>query len=94
MDYSQTINRYTLLDAFPLPSIDKQISEIAKGSIFSTLNLKSAYYQLPLHQENRPFTVFDVGNKLYQHTQIPFGVTDGVSFFQRFIDCLIEKYRL
>ena len=37
VDYSQTINRYTLLDTYPLPSINEKISEIAKGSIFSTL---------------------------------------------------------
>jgi len=47
IDYSQTINRYSLLDAYPLSNINEQISEIAKGSVFSTLDLKSAYYQIP-----------------------------------------------
>jgi len=94
VDYSQTINRYTLLDAYPLPNIEEQISTIAKGTVFSTLDLKSAYYQIPLHPDDRPFTVFEAGSKLYQYTRLPFGVTNGVSFFQRFIDCLIEKYRL
>ena len=94
VNYSQTINLYTLLDAYPLPCIDEQISEIAKGAVFSTLDLKSAYYQLPLHQEDRSFTAFEAGGKLYQYTRLPFGVTNGVLFFQRFIDCLIEKYRL
>ena len=32
--------------------------------------------------------------KLYQFTQLPFGVTNGVSFFQRFIDNIIAKYDL
>ena len=36
IDYSQTINRLTLLDVCPLPNINEQISEIAKGSVFST----------------------------------------------------------
>ena len=31
VDYSQTINRYTLLDAYPLPKIDEIIAQIAKG---------------------------------------------------------------
>ena len=30
VDYSQTINRYTLLDAYPLPNVNEQISEIVK----------------------------------------------------------------
>ena len=29
VDYSQTVNRYTLLDAYPLPNIDEQVAKIA-----------------------------------------------------------------
>ena len=58
VDYSQTVNRFTLLDAYPLPNIDEQIAEIAEASVFSTLDLKSAYYQLPLHPERPTFYGF------------------------------------
>ena len=94
VDYSQTINRYTLLDAYPLPNINEQICEIAKGSVFSTLDLKSAYYQIPLCPADRPFTAFEANGKLYQYTRLPFGVTNGVSCFQRIVDNVIEKYKL
>ena len=39
VDYSQTINRYTQLDAYPLPCIDEMVSDITKYHIFSTLDL-------------------------------------------------------
>ena len=94
IDYSQTVNRFTLLDAYPLPTIDKQISAIAKGTIFSTLDLKSAYYQIPLCPEDRQFTAFEADGKLYQYTRLPFGVTNGVSIFQRIVNELIAKYEL
>ena len=58
VDYSQTIDKFTLLDAYPLPNIDEQVSQIAKATVFSTLDLKSAYYQLPLCPEDRPYTSF------------------------------------
>ena len=58
VDYSQTINKFTLLDAYPIHNIDEQVSEIAKGTVFSTLDLKSAYYQLPLCPEDRPYASF------------------------------------
>ena len=48
VDYSRTVNRYTLLDTYPLPKLDEQVKHIAKGSIFSTLDLRSAYYQIEL----------------------------------------------
>ena len=94
IDYSQTINKFTLLDAYPLPNIEEQIAAISKGKIFSTLDLKSAYYQIPLCPEDRPFTAFEAGGKLYQYTRLPFGVTNGVSHFQRIVDELIAKYNL
>ena len=92
--YSQTVNRYTLLDAYPLPNIDNQLAEIAKAAVFSTLDLKSVHYQIPLHPDDRPYTAFEAAGKLHQYTRRPFGVTNRVSFFQRFVDFLIEKYRL
>ena len=48
IDYSQTINQYTQLDAYPLPRIDDQINELAKNSVFSTIDLKDAYHQIPI----------------------------------------------
>ena len=70
----------------------EQISEIAKWNVFSTLDLKSAYYQIPLCPADRPFTTFEADEKWYHYTRLPFGVTNGVSCFQRIVDNLIEKY--
>ena len=44
IDYSQTINRFTELDAFPLPRISETVNEIAQYKVFSTLDLQSAYH--------------------------------------------------
>ena len=62
--------------------------------MFSTLDLKSAYYQVPLSVEDRPYTAFEAEGKLYQYTRLPFGVTNVVSFFQRIINNIIAKYDL
>ena len=94
VDYSQTINRYSYLDAYPLPRIDDQINRIVQHSVFSTVDLKSAYHQIPLLKEDRSFTAFEAHGKLYQFCRLPFGVTNGVSFFQRTIDAVIESYNL
>ena len=46
VDYSQTINRFTYLDAFPLPTTHSTVSKVAQYSVFSSLDLKSAYHQI------------------------------------------------
>ena len=54
IDYSQTINKFTLLDAFPLPRINELVNEIAQYRVFSTIDLRSAYHQVPLKDEDKP----------------------------------------
>ncbi|GFO33886.1 retrovirus-related pol polyprotein from transposon 17.6 [Plakobranchus ocellatus] len=91
VDYSQTINRFTQLDAYSLPRIDEMIEKISEYEIFTTLDLKSAYHQIPIKEEDKPYTAFEAGGNLYQFKRIPFGVTNGVACFQRIIDSMIRN---
>ena len=92
--YSQTINRFTLLDAYPLPKIDEMVNEIAQYSVISTLDLRSAYHQVPLNDSDKEFTAFEAGGKLYQFYRMPFGVTNGVACLQRIMDKIIDDNKL
>ena len=51
VDYSRTINRFTWLDAYPLQRMDDLAQEIAKYKIYSSLDLKSAYHQIPIKED-------------------------------------------
>ena len=42
IDYSQTINLFTDLDAYPLPRIDDMVNKLSQYKVFSTYDLKSA----------------------------------------------------
>ena len=94
IDYSDTINMFTELDAYPMPNIIKMINDISKYKYFTTLDLKSAYHQVPVKEEDRKYTAFEIDGKLYLFTRLPFGVTNGVSAFQRSIDHIIEVEKL
>ena len=56
VDYSQTINRFTQLNAYPLPKIENLVNTIAKYKVFSTVDLRSAYHQIPLDPSERHYT--------------------------------------
>ena len=94
IDYSQTINRFTLLDAYPLPRIDDTVNAIAQYRVFSTIDLRSAYHQVRIKEADKPYTAFQAGNALYQFTRIPFGVTNGVACFQRIISNIVAEEKL
>ena len=94
VDYSQTVNQYTDVDAYPLPRIDDMINNLAKYRVFSTFDLKNAYHQLPICDSDKKYTGFEANGKLYQFCRIPFGVTKGVAVFQRQMDKIIEEEKL
>ena len=91
VDYKQTINRYTQLDAYPLPDTEEMVRKISQYKWFSTFDLKSAYHQVPICEEERKYTAFEADGGLWEFCRVPFGVTNGVSKFQRTIDSLTEK---
>ena len=90
IDYSETINKFTLLDGYPLPNIQNLVNKVAQYSHFSTLDLKSAYHQVEIPTEDRPYTAFEANGKLYQSKRLSFGLTNAVPWFQRIIDNIIE----
>ena len=90
IDYSQTINLFTDLDAYPLPRIEELVNNLAKHKVFSTFDLRSAYHQIPIKDADRKFTAFEANGRLYQFCRIPFGVTNGVAAFQRIMDSIVD----
>ena len=91
IDYSRTINKFTYLDAYPLPKMDDIALKVSQFKVYSTFDLKSAYHQIPIQESDRPYTAFEGDGKLYQFRVIPFGVTNGVAKFQRTLDKLIAE---
>ena len=94
IDYSQTINLFTFLDAYPLPNLTEHVNRIAAYRVYSKIDLRQAYHQVPIKPEDKPFTAFQANNKLFQFKRLPFGVTNGVSVFQRQMDYIVEKYQM
>ena len=94
VDYSMTVNRFTLLDAYPLPRIDDMVNTMAQYRVFSTVDMKSAYHQISIADTDRPYTAFEADGGLYQFCRLPFGVTNGVSVFQREMDSFVEENEL
>ena len=94
IDYSRTINKFSHLDAYPLPRIDDMSFDVSRCKIYSSFDLKSAYHQIPILPNEKKFTAFEADGNLFQFNRIPFGVTNGVSAFQRAMSDLIKKNKL
>ena len=94
IDYSRTINKFTELDAYPLPRMDNLAAKISEYSVFSRIDLKSAYHQIAIHHDDMKFTAFEALGKLFQFKRLPFGLKNAVAVFQRSIDSFIQLNNL
>ena len=76
VDYRQ-LNKKTSKDAYPLPLPNEVQDCLAGSTVFSTLDLQSGYWQMPVHKEDIPKTAFcpGPGIGLFQFTRMPFGLT-------------------
>ena len=91
IDYSQTINFYILLDAYPIPRIDYMMNNLAKYNLYTTFDLKSAYHQILIKETDKPYTAFEACRRLWEMNRIPFGVTNRVPVFQIKIDNIVDE---
>jgi hypothetical protein len=53
-------------DSFPLPRIDDTLGTLAGAKRFPTLDLKSGYWQVDLHSNDKEKTVFSIVQELWQ----------------------------
>ena len=60
------LNDKTIKNSYPLPWIDQILDKLAGKSWFSTLDLKSGYWQVKIRPKDREKTAFSIGNGLWQ----------------------------
>lgn len=89
VDYRK-LNNVTCKDVYPLPRIQEALDSFAGASVFSTLDLKSGYWQIPIKKEARDKTAFISRHGLYQWRVMPFGLCNAPATFQRMMDAILE----
>ena len=66
VNYSQTVNLFTQLDAYPLPRINDLVNKLSAYRVLSTFDLKSTYHQIPTLDSDKRYTAFEAGEKLWE----------------------------
>ena len=87
---SRKINLVTKKDAYPLPIIDGLLGRLQDTKFITSLDLKDAFWQIPLSQSSKEITAFTVpGRPLYQFCVMPFGLCNAPQTMSRLMDRVI-----
>ena len=83
VDFRQ-LNAATIKDAHPIPCIDDLLGALHGVRWFSTLDLKSGYWQVPIQEQDKEKTVFHTsGGQLFEFNQVPFGFCNAPATLSR-----------
>ena len=89
IDYRR-LNAVTQQDAYPIPWIDESLDALAGSRHFSTLDLTSGYWQVPLDPDAQEKAAFATRSGLWKWKVLPFGLTSAPATFQRLMEKVLH----
>ena len=86
------LNSLTVKDSHPLPYICETLESLAGAAHYSTFDMNSGFWQVPMDEESKQYTAFTLGSMgLYECESMPFGLCNAPPTFQRLMqNCLGE----
>lgn len=84
IDYRK-LNVVTKKDTYPLPRVDDLLDALSGSRYFSTLDLRSGYWQVGVAPEDWEKIAFVTPDGLWEFACLPFRVSGGPATFQRAI---------
>ena len=84
IDYRR-LNQNTILDRFPIPRIDDFLDRVRGSTVFSKIDIRSAYHQVAIAPDDVHKTAFQSRWGLYKYTVLPYGLVNAPATFQRLI---------
>lgn len=76
-------------DNYPIPVIDL-LDRLVNKTIFSLLDLKSAFYHVRMDEDSIKYTSFVTPLGQFEFRKMPFGLKNAPSTFQRFVNYVFD----
>lgn len=83
------LNDKTIGDAYPLPNIEDILDQLGHSVYFTTLDLCSGFWQIPMNPKDAPKTAFSTHNSHYEFNRLPMGLKRAPALFQRLMNTVL-----
>ena len=94
IDFRQ-LNAKTKKDSHPLLRGPEMMDSLVGARYFSTMDLKSGFWQVKMSEESRQYTAFMVGSLgIYEFLRMPYGLCNVPAMFQRLMQNCLGKLNL
>ena len=69
---STCLSNYVVVARFKIETVASVLVSIGKGDIMFSINLKNAYFQIPIHPQQRPYLPCALKGTIYQSKALCF----------------------
>uniref|UniRef100_A0A674D150 ribonuclease H n=1 Tax=Salmo trutta TaxID=8032 RepID=A0A674D150_SALTR len=85
----RAVNKAVVPDKYPLPTAEELTAQFHGSTIFTKLDLRQGYLQVPLHAASRDLTTFVTHAGVFRYTRMPFGLNSAPSCFQKVMSTIL-----
>ena len=91
IDY-QCLNKKTVKNRYPLTLPEEMFDWLGNAKVFSKIDLKSGYWQIPVRPEDVKKTAFKMWWGHFEYLVMPFGLTNAPAQFMNMMNDLLGDY--
>ena len=84
------LNQMTKPNSYPLPLIDDILALLGKAKFFTSLDLKSGYWQVLMDEADKEKTAFACHRGLFEFNVMPFGLSYAPAIFQELMAIVLQ----
>lgn len=92
VDY-RALNASIDADSYTLPRVDEALSSLHGNHYFSSLDMKEAFWSVPLDENCRQYTAFQTPDGLMQYRRMPMGLKTASAVFCRYVDRMLGSLK-
>ena len=86
----EDLNRAMKREYYPMPTIEEVSTRLKNALLFTVLDAKNGFWQIPLDEKSSMLTCFNTPFGRYRWLRMPFGINSAPEIWQRTTNQLVE----